>query len=225
VRFAQRFRTPVTVLADQTVGQMREGLSPEAVPQYRLAGGDFDLTPGDVHLDPVAEVRRRDVLGTKSHLHVTGLSHDATGFPTNDPGKAGESLRVLCDKADQHHDELCLYDTMNEGKGRVCIVAYGSCARSARAACRLAGREGLPVEVLQLYTLFPQPADLIEQVAKRVDFMLVPESNLGQYADEVRRMAGRWTTVVGMCKADGALFTPREILDRICGLIGENGKA
>jgi 2-oxoglutarate ferredoxin oxidoreductase subunit alpha len=103
----------------------------------------------------------------------------------------------------------------------VCIVAYGSCARSARAAWRLAEQEGLPVEVLHLYTLFPLPVEIIQQVARRVEFMIIPELNLGQYAREVRKLAENWTTVIGINKIDGTLITPREILDQVTRLIGK----
>lgn len=120
-----------------------------------------------------------------------------------------------------HRDELCLYDLKNEGKGRVCIVAYGSCARSARAALRMAEAQGLAVEVLHLYTLFPLPVEIIQAVARRVEFMLVPEMNLGQYAREVHRLAGQWTTVMSMNKVDGTLISPQEILTRISHLVGK----
>ena len=46
VRFAQRFRTPVTLLADEVVGHMRESFAPELVGRYRLTSGDFDFTDG-----------------------------------------------------------------------------------------------------------------------------------------------------------------------------------
>jgi 2-oxoglutarate ferredoxin oxidoreductase subunit alpha len=209
-RFAQRFRTAVILLADQLVGQMRESFSPELVGRYRLTSGDFDFTPTYIRPDLAREVRSPHVLGSGDHPHVTGLYHDETGFPTNDPEKSDTFLR-----------ELCLYDVKNEGKGRVCIVAYGSCARTARAAWKLADQEGLPVEVLHLYTLFPLPVEIVQQVARRVEFMIIPELNLGQYAHEVRKMAEQWTTVIGMNKIDGTLFTPREVLDRIAELIGK----
>jgi 2-oxoglutarate ferredoxin oxidoreductase subunit alpha len=221
VRFAQRFRTPVTLLADQLVGQMRESFSPELVGRYRLTSGDFKFTPTYIHPDLASEVHNPHVLGFGTHPHVTGLFHDETGFPTNDPEASDTFLRQLYNKVAHHRNELCLYDVKNEGKGRVCIVAYGSCARTARAAGKLAEREGLPVEVLHLYTLFPLPVEIIQQVARRVEFILIPELNLGQYAHEVRKMAEQWTTVIGMGKIDGTLFTPRELLDRIAELIGK----
>lgn len=221
VRFAQRFRTPVVLLSDQVVGQMRESFSPELVDRYRLTSGDFTFIPGYVRPDVVKEVGQVHVIGGSRHPHVTGLYHDETGFPTDNPEKADAFLRNLYNKVANHRDELCLYDVKNEGKGRVCIVAYGSCARSARAAWKLAEQEGLPVEVLHLYTLFPLPVEIVQKVARRVEFMVIPEMNLGQYAHEVRKMAEQWTTVVSLNKTDGNLFTPRELLDRIAELIGK----
>ncbi|MCZ7665474.1 MAG: hypothetical protein M5U22_22235 [Thermoleophilia bacterium] len=160
-------------------------------------------------------------MGALCHPHVTGLIHDETGFPTNDPKKSEQFLYELHDKVVHHRDELCLYDIKNEGRGRVCILAYGSCARSARAALRLAEQEGLPVEVLHLYTLFPLPVEIVQKVARRVEFMLIPELNLGQYAREVRKMAENWTTVVSMGKVDGTLIAPQEILERVEELVGK----
>jgi 2-oxoglutarate ferredoxin oxidoreductase subunit alpha len=221
VRFAQRFRTPVTLLADEVVGHMRESFSPELAGRYRLTSGDFDFTPGYVRPDLVREVHPPHVLGSKTHPHVTGLIHDVTGFPTNDPAKSEAFLRELHDKVGNHRGELCLYDVKNEGKGRVCIVAYGSTARSARAALKLAEQEGLSVEVLHLYTLFPLPVEVIQTVARRVEFMLIPELNLAQYAREVRNIAENWTTVISMGKVDGTLITPREILERVSELAGK----
>ena len=190
VRFAQRFRTPVILLADQMVGQMRESFSPELVGRYRLTSGDFDFTP-DLHPSrPGARGASPARAGLGRAIRTSpGSSTTRPGFPTNDPEKSDEFLRELYNKVAHHRNELCLYDVKNEGKGRVCIVAYGSCARTARAAWKLAEQEGLPVEVLHLYTLFPLPVEIVQQVARRVEFMLIPELNLGQYAHEVRKMA------------------------------------
>jgi 2-oxoglutarate ferredoxin oxidoreductase subunit alpha len=85
----------------------------------------------------------------------------------------------------------------------------------------LADQEGLSVEVLHLYTLFPLPVEVIQTVARRVEFMLVPELNLGQYAREVRRLAEKWTSVISMNKIDGTLITPQEILNRVTQLVGK----
>jgi 2-oxoglutarate ferredoxin oxidoreductase subunit alpha len=211
----------VILLSDEIVGHMRESFTPELAGRYRLTSGDFDFTEGYVHPERVREVHPPHELGALRHPHVTGLIHDETGFPTNDPAKSEQFLRELHDKIVHHRDELCLYDVKNEGRGRVAVVAYGSCARSARAALRLAEREGISMEILHLYTLFPLPVEIIQEVARRVEFILIPELNLGQYTREVRQMAEEWTTVVGLHKVDGTLITPREIVDRAAELVGK----
>jgi len=221
VRFAQRFRMPVILLADEVVGHMRESFSPELVGRYRLTSGDFDFDRSYVQPDMVREVHPPHTLGDHEHPHATGLIHDETGFPINDPEQSEAFIRELHDKVANHRDELCLYDVKNEGRGRLGIVAYGSCARSARAALKLAQPEGLPLEVLHLYTLFPLPVEIVQQLARRVEFLLVPELNLGQYAREIRKMAENWTTVVSMGKVDGSLIAPGEILARARELLGK----
>ena len=189
VRFAQRFRTPVTLLADEVVGHMRESFSPEKAGRYRLSSGDFDFTrellapgPGARGASPPSVGRLQTPARHRPGARRNRLPHQRSA-------EEREFLRELHDKVAHHRDELCLYDVKNEGRGRVCIVAYGSCARSARAAMDLAQQEGLPVEVLHLYTLFPLPVEILQRVARRVEFMLIPELNLGQYAREVRKMA------------------------------------
>jgi 2-oxoglutarate ferredoxin oxidoreductase subunit alpha len=62
VRFAQRFRTPVTLLADEVVGHMRESFAPELIDRYRLTSGDFDFSPSYIHPDLVREVHPPHVL-------------------------------------------------------------------------------------------------------------------------------------------------------------------
>src|SRR5660398_203969 len=101
------------------------------VGRYRLTSGDFELDEGFLHPSMVREVHPPHTLGKGQDPHVTGLIHDSTGFPTNDPEGSERFLRDLYDKVVNHRDELCLYDLVNEDKGRACVVAYGSCARSA----------------------------------------------------------------------------------------------
>jgi 2-oxoglutarate ferredoxin oxidoreductase subunit alpha len=219
VYFSQRFHTPVILLSDQMVGQTRESFTPGSPWPYRLVSGGLDRSVVDRSNEAADDGRRKNVIGRDKRLHVTGLTHDESNFPTGDARVSDWALRRLCEKVAGHWDELCLYDSRNEGNGRVCIVAYGSCARAARAACRLAEQEGLGVEVLHLYTLFPLPEEIVRRVAERVDYMLVPELNLGQYADEVRKMVEGRASVVAMGKTDGTLFTPRELVDKIRDLV------
>lgn len=108
VRFAQRYRTPVTLLADEIVGHMRGSFSVELTGRYRLTSGDFDFDETYVCPKAVREVNAAHLLGTLRHPYVTGLVHDETGFPTNHPAESAQFITELHDKVANHRDELCL---------------------------------------------------------------------------------------------------------------------
>ena len=107
------------------------------------------------------------------------------------------------------------YEYVQKDGAKVGIVSYGSSARSARAAIRQAGEEGIPVEFLRPVTLWPYPVDPTIEMAERVDTIIVAEMNLGQMKDEVQRCIRGKAEVVGVNRVDGDPITPEDILKRI----------
>ncbi len=221
VRFAQRFRTPVILLADEVVGHMRESFSPELVGRYRLTSGDFDFTPGYSIPILCARCIPRTCWARRSHPHVTGLIHDETGFPTNDPRRARSSCASSTTRWPTTGTSCACTTSRTRARAGCASSPTGRAPAAPGRPGSWPRRKGLQVEVLHLYTLFPLPVEIIQTVARRVEFMLIPELNLGQYAREVRKMAENWTTVISMGKIDGTLITPREILDRVTELVGK----
>ena len=86
VNYAERFRTPVILLTDEIVGHLRENVTlpaPEEIeiyprrrPKKTRAEGYQPYAVGE---DLVPDVAR---FGDGYHIHVTGLLHDETGFPS-----------------------------------------------------------------------------------------------------------------------------------------------
>ncbi|MCK4961818.1 MAG: 2-oxoacid:acceptor oxidoreductase subunit alpha, partial [Anaerolineales bacterium] len=83
---SERYRVPVFVLADETVGHMRERLvipdEKDLKIEYRkLATGDpaefLPFKPDDDLIPPMA------LLGSKYQFYATGLTHDYRGYPTD----------------------------------------------------------------------------------------------------------------------------------------------
>jgi 2-oxoglutarate ferredoxin oxidoreductase subunit alpha len=92
-------------------------------------------------------------------------------------------------------------------------VAYGSTARSARQALKIArARYGRKVGLLRLKTLWPFPQAAVERAAEVAQRVIVAEMNLGQIALEVERIVGR-SRVVRVGRADGQTVTPEQIVD------------
>jgi 2-oxoglutarate ferredoxin oxidoreductase subunit alpha len=96
---------------------------------------------------------------------------------------------------------------------RVLVVAYGSTARSAQRAIKMArARYGRKVGLLRLKTLWPFPEAVLERSAEHVQRVVVAEMNLGQMALEVERIVGR-SKVIRVGRADGRVVTPEQLLD------------
>ena len=110
------------------------------------------------------------------------------------------------------------YFDLEERKGaRTLIVSYGITAGAARAAtAELFEKRNVPVSLLVLKALWPVPEQVILNAAKGMERILVVEMNLGQYLQEVRRVACNQR--VDFCgKMSGQLISPREIIEEGLG--------
>jgi 2-oxoglutarate ferredoxin oxidoreductase subunit alpha len=130
----------------------------------------------------------------------------------------------------------------------VAIVAYGSVARPALNAVKLARgvkddristkfkmvkdvvTKGVPkamhtdyrhlkVGLIKINTVWPFPEEALRRLTKNVDLVIVPEMNVGKYYREVERVLQN-AKVLSMPKSGGDLHTPKELLDRIVKEVG-----
>jgi 2-oxoglutarate ferredoxin oxidoreductase subunit alpha len=152
------------------------------------------------------------VFGEGYRFYATGLTHDETGHPQTDSAEEHAKLvRRLCDKIRNNADKICKVEKVFLDDANVCIVAYGSVARSALSAVVEGRKRGAKIGLLRLVTLWPFPDHIVEQVAEQVNHIVVPEMNYGQLVREVERSAGRGK-VTSLPKLGDALHTPEEIL-------------
>jgi 2-oxoglutarate ferredoxin oxidoreductase subunit alpha len=218
VNLAERFRVPVIVLSDASVGHMREKiLVPETVevvnrkrptvPPEKYHSYDTDEPDG---VPPLAD------LGSEYLSHITSFMHYKNGFPAWTDLKVTEALvKRLANKILWHQDEMVAPEKIFLDDADVVLVAYGSTARPAKAAAAMARKKGIRAGLLKLLTLWPFPGEQIREISKQARKIFVPELNLGQMLGEVERFACGDSRVIGINRVDGALLTPEEILARI----------
>jgi len=192
---SDRYRVPAMILADAVIGQMKEGLT-----QHRYVAPD-DLAPKDWAL--IGE------------------------------GKAGEqkvvkSLYLGDGELEAHNNKLhAKYAVMQEKEVRfeavelddaeLVVTAYGSTARIAKTAVRLAREQGLKVGLLRPITLFPFPNAAYQKYASNGQKVLCFELNNGQMVDDVRLAIPRSEVAFyGRAPGAGSLPTPEEFLAQIC---------
>jgi 2-oxoglutarate/2-oxoacid ferredoxin oxidoreductase subunit alpha len=210
---AERFRTPVVLLMDAIVAQLKEKVEipasleivDRAKPTDPPAGyKPFEFTRGDV--PPLA------AFGTGYRFHVTGLLHDERGFPTENPELVARWWEHMNTKLAAHLDEILDWEETRLDDADVAIVAYGGTARAAAHAVALARERGLRVGLFKPRTLWPFPEEPIRELSKRVNRIVVAEMNMGQVRLEVERLAAGRVPVDGVHRADGLGITPGQIL-------------
>jgi 2-oxoglutarate ferredoxin oxidoreductase subunit alpha len=165
--------------------------------------------------NPPSDVPPLAPFGEGYRYHITGLLHDSRGFPTERLDEIQPWVERVFRKLDRNLDEIALWQQDGVEDARVLVVAYGSTARSAQQALKIArARYGRKVGLLRLKTLWPFPEDLVERLAEEAQRVIVAEMNLGQIALEVERVVGR-KKVVRVGRADGRIVTPDQIVDAI----------
>ncbi len=213
---SEKYRVPAIILLDEIVGHINEKIvlpDPDRIEIInRIITSEppeqfipYKITESDI--PPMAHY------GTGYRFNVTGLSHDETGFPTNDPKKIDILYRRINRKIERYKNEIIAYKSEFLDDAEICVVSYGSSIRPARRAVREARTQGIKVGLFQIYVLWPFPYPTLAQIANRIRTFIVPEMNLGQIAHEVDCATKKESLRVN--RVDGTLITPGEIFERI----------
>ncbi len=217
---AEKYRTPVLVMTDETVGHMVERVViPPADQIEHYARRKPHVPPDDGYMpfapDPDG-VPPMACAGEGYRIHVTGLTHDERGYPDTVSVETQRALveRLVRKIRDNRHDIIRLEEDQVEG-AEVVVVSYGISARTAARPVRLAREMGLKVGLLKLVTVWPFAEDRIRELAPRVKAFVVPEINMGQIALEVERCAAGQALTIPVPHAGGGLHHPDDILDAI----------
>ncbi|MGY5861162.1 MAG: 2-oxoacid:acceptor oxidoreductase subunit alpha [Candidatus Thorarchaeota archaeon] len=214
---SERYRVPVFVLADETVGHMRERLViPDAKDlklEYRkLATGDpadyLPYKPDDDLVPPMA------LLGSKYQFYATGLTHDYRGYPTDKEDVQLELVARLNNKILHNADKIIDLERFMLDDAEIAVVAYGTPSRSARKAIKEAREAGIKAGMLRLKTVWPFPEEALANLASEVKHIIVAEQNYGQVYYMVKAAAAP-TPIHLMAKPAGMPQLPHEILDKI----------
>lgn len=215
---AERFRQPVLIMTDEIIGHMRERI---AVPK----AGSFEIVnrktprvcpeefvpykPDEDGVPPMA------AFGDGYKWHVTGLTTNEWGFPTNNAKEIDLKANRIITKVERFRDSIVAYDAESLDGAEVAVISYGCVARSALRAIRVLREQGVKVGHFRPITLWPFPDKAINEIAKNVKHIIVPELNAGQMVREVER------AVKGACEVhpknliNGELFKPAEIMSFI----------
>jgi len=215
---AERFRMPVSLLVDEIIAHMRERVDVPDKSEIILWDRPRPTGPPDKYLpfgDTPTGVPPMADFGEGYRYHVTGLYHDGRGLPKDSPDVVDSVMRRLMRKIELGAPDILKHEAVLLEDADLGIVAYGSSARSAKAAIRLARARGIKVGLLRPLTIWPFIEGPMTDLAKQVRHIIVPEMNLGQLVLEIERVVQGRCPVHRVNRVTGEPIPPEEILAKI----------
>lgn len=218
---SEKYRTPVIFLMDEIVGHLREGVEipdPSEIEIINRPVRRFSKQNGlPYHVAEGSFVPEMAPFGRGQRYHITGLSHNESGFPTNSNEETNKLIRRLLDKIELNKDDIIQYEEKNCEDAEVAVVCFGGTARAVDSACQIAREKGIKAGMFRPITIWPFPAEQLEALSKKVKRIVVAEHNDGQILLEVQRVVKNNCEVDFIGKIDGTVLTPNEILSKIEG--------
>lgn len=193
---ADKWRNPVVVLADGTLGQMAE---PLVFPKKAIKPNDEK---------PWAVKGNKD---TMNNL-ITSIFNDF-----NDLEDFNYKLQEKYAKIDA---EEVILEEYHVEDAEIILVSYGISSRIARSAVDKSRAKGIKVGLLRLITLSPFPVDRIKELSdKGVSFISVEMSN-GQLLSDVQFAALRKENTYLVNRMGGNLIELKHVLAKIYEIAG-----
>jgi 2-oxoglutarate ferredoxin oxidoreductase subunit alpha len=184
---AERYRTPVIILADGILGQAMEPVMPvyRRPPRHR---SDWAVEGADGREPRV--IKSLHLRPEELETHNRHLQAKFAAIVEREARWAGDRL----DDAE------------------LVIVAYGTAARVARTAIERAREAGLTVGLFRPVSLWPFPSTALAELAERARGILVLELSAGQLVEDVRLAVEGRAPVVHHGRTGGMVPSPTEVV-------------
>jgi len=210
--FAERFRVPAFLLADEAVGHLRETLvvkeEVEVFDRFKAP----DLPPFGT--DAPNGIPPMPAFGEGANLLVTGSTHDPWGFrKTADSEVQARLTERLVRKVQDFKSEVIETESHLLEDAEIAVVSYGFTARAALQAVKSLRKEGIRAGLLRLVSIWPFADEAIVELGRRCRVIFVPEMNRGQIAGELKKYTT--TPIISLPKTNGEVIEPAEIVEGI----------
>jgi 2-oxoglutarate ferredoxin oxidoreductase subunit alpha len=213
---AEKYRTPIILLADEVVAHMRERIIVPSSESIKIINRRKPKS-GEKAFFGLEEIPPMPSVGEGFNIAVTGSTHNEYGIRfTAEPAVHRQLVDRLNNKIQKHAEEIAEVETYNVDDCQIGIVSFGCTSRAIYEAAEIAETKGIKVGYVRLKTIWPFPEKAVRQLAETAERIIVPEMNLKQIFYEVQRVANGLTEVISLNKIGGGeLITPEELLEKI----------
>jgi len=190
---ADKYRTPVMILADGALGQMMEKVEFHAYnPAEHIPAKEWATTGKP-------PTRERNIL---TSLHIQAEKMEGIN-------------KRLQEKYRQISMNEVRYQLLAAADAEFLVVAYGLSARIGHRAVELARRHGLAAGLLRPQTLYPFPTEILRESAERLKGIFVLEMNAGQMVEDVRLAVEGRVPVEFYGRMGGNVPSPEEVFQKL----------
>ena len=196
---ADKYLMPVIILGDGMLGQMMEPVEFQHEAPAEL---------------PIRSRALRGAKGRPSRIIKTF---------TSKPAELEEINWSLFRRYQLVKKDETTCETFQVEDAELVVVAFGIAARIARGAIKTARTNGLKVGLLRPITLWPFPAEAVQELAQRVGQFLVFEMNMGQMIEDVQLALEGKGEVSFYGRPGGVIPTPSEVNRVISRLYYQKG--
>lgn len=188
---ADKYRMPVMLLADGTIGQMMEPVS--------LNKGEINEYDKSWAANGTNGKRKKNVI--------------------NSLCLCAEELEEWNIRRYKRYEEIkqkeVLYEEYMMEDAEICIVAFGIASRVSRSAISEARKLGIKAGMIRPITLWPFPNEILKKRAAGVKTFISVELSMGQMIEDIR-LAVECSKPVVLCnRTGGIIITPEEVLAKI----------
>lgn len=216
---AEKYRTPVFILSDATLAHMSEKVripDPEELTIVERKRPDCDPQEYLPYEDYGTDIAPMASFGDGYRWYVSGIIHDASGFPvTNSPKVIEDKLAHLRRKIENNIADIEKWEEYKTEDAEIIVVAIGLVSRSVKEAVDALRGEGVKIGLFRPITLWPFPEKRLEELAQQAGKLVTCEMNDGQLYQIVRGVAGRDTQVFAATQNDGTVIRADTALNMI----------
>lgn len=194
---ADKYRCPVMILGDGTLGQMMEPIS-----------FDDEYSP-NIPEKPWATVgtggkRKHNVINT---LYMTPEELEGTVIER-------EKKYDLIKKNEVRYESAYLDDA------EYIICSYGTTSRVVHTAVEQLRSKGIKAGIIRPVTLWPFPYEQMCAAADKAKAFLSVEMSMGQMVEDIRLAVNGKVPVYFTGRTGGVIPTPKEVIDKVKEIIG-----
>ncbi|MBN2561277.1 MAG: hypothetical protein JXQ75_10145 [Phycisphaerae bacterium] len=211
---AERLRTPVVLLTSRDIALIPQAVALDGIdlpPAVRVAGipsaSSPPTRPGGNDAGAPSFARKGTMDSGPAAVAYDALIADPAGLEAR--------LTRLSNKITDHRDFLQHVEADPDPDAQTLLVSYGLADQAASKAVKLVRSAGSRVSHLTIHSLWPMPeAALRRALTPYVSRILMPELNMGLYADELSRIV-KAVKIESILRCDGGLIDPQTIARRI----------